>query len=309
VIAALVALFAASASSRAAADDHNAILDAPAPPTLPALAHRTFVYTFEFTGASIQPNQAQAPEIFGCGGTLAAPCIGGALGWFVHNDLEYPLVSRKWYVGYAHDFAAGSVPGVGDHIFLGNPEIYGRGVWSSLLGFSSGGGLGLVLPTPRHASLQELLVLDTLRVVRPWDKAYFTNLTGTVRPWFDVRHVTGHFVLQLRQGLDVAVALYDLPPGVHRTDLASRTTFYAGYRVTPTIAAGLEVWEVYEITANIPDDQRSAFSMSPSVRFSLGRLEPAVSVIFPVSTPLRGQAASYFGARFNVAYAFDAAGL
>ena len=45
-------------------------------------------------------------------------------------------------------------------------------------------------------------VLKTARVVRPWDAAHFTNLTLSLRPWFDMRHITGPFIFQLRQGID-----------------------------------------------------------------------------------------------------------
>jgi hypothetical protein len=66
------------------------------------------------------------------------------------------------------------------------------------------------------------------------------------------------------------------------------------------------MWEVYQISANIDDDKRAAFSVSPSVRLLLGRIEPALSLLFPLTTPLRGEAASYWAARFNVGFDFDA---
>src|SRR5262249_44554499 len=44
-----------SLAAPAAADDKATVLDAPAPPTLPALAHPSLTYTFELTTASIEP--------------------------------------------------------------------------------------------------------------------------------------------------------------------------------------------------------------------------------------------------------------
>jgi cation transporter-like permease len=38
----------------------------------------------------------------------------------------------------------------------------------------------------------------------------------------------------------------------------------------------------------------------------LGRVAPALSVLVPLTTPLRGEAASYYAARLNVAFDFDA---
>jgi hypothetical protein len=42
------------------------------------------------------------------------------------------------------------------------------------------------------------------------------------------------------------------------------------------------------------------------VRLILGRVAPAFSLLFPISTPLQGAAASYYAARFNVGFDFDA---
>jgi hypothetical protein len=306
-LAALAILaIATTAPLRAIAEDKTAILDAPAPPTLPALAHPGLTYTFEYTAASIEP-------------TL--PAAGGrAVAWFAHNELELPIESRKWYVGAAHDIAAGAVPGVGSSFFLGNPEIFGRGLWSNAVGLSSGGGLGLVLPTPRHPSDAEAEVLHAVRLVRPWDAAYFNDRILTVRPWFDIRFITGRMIFQLRQGLDLAIVVrkpevidsYKLP-GVaqpfelteHRSDLVARATLYVGFRATKEIGLGLEVWEVYQVTAALDDDKRAAVAISPSIRFMLGRVAPALSVLLPITTPLKGEAASYYAARLNVGFDFD----
>ena len=279
----------------AGAADRSTALDAPAPPTLPALAHPTLTHTLELTIASIA-KAAPAGHATGAGRAFA---------WFTHNEVEIPLVPRVWYLGAAHDLAAGAVPGVGRNFFFGSPEIWTRGLWSSVVGLSSGAGFGVVLPLPRFVSSDEIGVLQTLRVVRPWDSAYFLDRTLTLRPWFDVRHIAGRFILQLRQGLDVAIVARDLAAGERRTDYVARTTFYVGFRAAKALGLGLELWEVYQITANLPDDRRAAFTVSPSVRLLLGRVAPALSVLFPISTPLRGEASSYFAARLNVGFDFD----
>ena len=293
------------------AEDRQAVLDAPAPPTLPALAHPSLTYTFEYTAASIDPK-----TLLSSGGRASA--------WFAHNEVEMPLRSRKWYLGAAHDIAAGAVPGVGHGLFFGNPEIWGRGLWSSLAGLSSGAGLGVVLPLPRSPSEVDSEVLQTLRVVRPWDASYFTDRVLTVRPWFDIRHIVGRFIFQLRQGLDVTVALRRLRQGErriprpgggtfinvetveHRTDFVARATLYLGLRATKEIGLGLELWEVYQVSAALEDDKRASVTLSPSIRFMLGRVAPALSVLVPLTTPLRGEASSYYAARLNVAFDFDA---
>lgn len=288
-IAVIAAIHAAASIARA--EDKTAALDAPAPPTLPALAHASLTYTFELTTASIKPT--------------GTPEGDRATAWFAHNELELPLKGRQWYLGAAHDIAAGAVPGVGHDFFLGNPEIWARGLWSSVVGLSSGGGLGIVLPLPRSPSDEALKILETVSVVRPWDSAYFTDRVLTLRPWFDIRHVVGRFIFQLRQGLDAAFPVHPLKPNDHRVDYTARATLYVGFRATQTVGLGLEAWEVYQLTANVSDDKRAATTISPSIRLILGRVAPAISVLLPIATPLRGQAASYYAARLNVGFDFD----
>lgn len=270
----------------------DSVFDAPAPPTLPALTRRDLTFTFEYTAASIRTEDASV------GGGAAA------YAWFSHAELELPLVPRKWFLGAAHDIAAAAVPGVGRGLLFGSPEIWGRGVWSSMRGLASGGGFGLVFPVPHDLTREGGEVLRTARVVRPWDASYFNDLTLTFRPWFDMRHITGPFIFQLRQGLDWSLVVRSLNPGERRTDIAARLAFYLGFRIARPVGLGLELWEVYQLTADVPDDYRAAFAISPSVRFILPLVQPALSVLLPIATPLRGDVASYYAARLNIGFTF-----
>lgn len=286
-----------------AADDderNSAILDAPAPPTLPALAHRDLTFTFEYTAAVITPKPSDRS--------------GDAVAYFAHTDCEYPIVPRRWFVALANDLASAAVPGAGTAFLLGNPEISGRGVWSSARGLSSGGGLGVVLPVPRSLSPAEEDVLRIVRTVRPWDAASFSSLQLTFRPWIDIRHVVGSFVFQLRQAIDWSINLKGPDPTEvtqsgakpRLTNLSARLTFYAGARLSPAIGVGVELWEVYEVTKELPnDDNRATFALSPSIRFMLPVVQPAVSFLFPLATPLRGDVATYYAARINLGFNFD----
>lgn len=281
-------------------DDLKSVLDAPAPPTLPALAHRDLTFTFEYTAAVIQPKIDDRS--------------GDAFAYFAHTDVEYPIVPRQWFVGLSNDIASAAVPGVGTAFLLGNPELSGRGVWSSSRGLSSGGGLGIVLPTPRELSPAEQEVLRTVRTVRPWDVASFSSLTLTFRPWIDIRHVTGGLIFQLRQGIDWSISLTGTPevpesasgakPRI--TNFAARLTFYVGYRLSRQIGVGIELWEVYEVTKELAnDDNRATFALSPSIRFMLPRVQPALSFLFPLATPLRGDVETYWAGRINLGFNFD----
>jgi hypothetical protein len=175
----------------------------------------------------------------------------------------------------------------------------------------------VVLPVPHDLSPSAATIFETVQVVRPWDAAYFTDRVLTLRPWVDIRHVVGRFIFQLRQGLDIGIAARALLPNENRVEYVARTAFYAGFRLAKPIGVGFEVWEVYQISANLcptaapclDDDKRAAVSVSPSVRLLLGRIEPALSLLFPVATPLRGEAVSYWAARFNVGFDFDVSGI
>ncbi|WP_437811392.1 hypothetical protein [Sorangium sp. So ce1078] len=273
-------------------EEEQAVFDVPAPPTLPGLTLRDPTFTFEYTAAVIEPESTSR------GGGR------NAYAWYSHGEMEVPLVPRKWFVGAVHDSAAASVPGVARSILLGSPELYGRGVWSSVRGLASGGGFGIVLPVPRDVSPAEAEVLRTARVVRPWDETRFRELTLTFRPWFDMRHITGPFIFQLRQGIDWSLVVRGLRSGERRTDITAHTAFYFGYRLARPVGVGLELWEVYQLTQDLPDDKRATFAISPSIRFILANVQPALSVLLPVATPLRGDVASYYAARLSVGFTF-----
>lgn len=292
LFAAAIVTTASLLATSARGADRDEVLDAPAPPTLPALAHKDLRFTFEYTAASIELNQPTGTGV-------------RSYAWFAHTDLELPIVPRKWYMGLAYDTAAATVPGVGRDFFPGNPELTARGLWSSVQGFSAGGGLGIVLPVPRELGADQATILRAARTIRPWDAAYFTDLTLTFRPSFDIRHVIGRFTFQLRQGIDWSIALPKAKASGPGTDMTARATFYIGYRAAEPVGVGLELWEVYQVTADVPDDKRAAFAISPSIRFLLPRVQPALSVLVPLSTPLRGEVASYYGARFNVSFDFE----
>lgn len=280
------------APAGALTEEEAAVFDAPAPPTLPALTRRDLTFTFEITAAMLEHDPQGTGD--------------NAYAWSAHGELELPVVPRRWFIGAAHEVAAAAVPGVDRRILAGNPELWGRGVWSSVRGLSSGGGLGVVVPVPRSLTAPEQEVLATARTIRPWDAAYFSDLTMVVRPWFDIRHVTGPFIFQFRQGLDWSLVLRELEPDEPQIDLTARATFYFGFRATRSIGLGLELWEVYQLTADprVADDARAAFAISPSIRFMFPLVQPALSVLFPIATPLRGQVDTYYAARLNVGFSF-----
>ena len=165
-----------------------------------------------------------------------------------------------------------------------------------------------MLPVPRTFSDLEAEVVRAVRIVRPAGYPHYQDLTFTARPYVDIRHVTGPVVLQARQGLDFSVVARDLGDHENRTDLAAWLSVYAGVEIIEELTIGLEATEVYQLTADTSspacvspcDAARAQLTLSPMVRARVGRVAPAVSALFPISSPLRSEVASYFAGRLHL---------
>ncbi len=280
------------------------VLNANGPPAWPSLSHQRWAFNFEFLTATSTPT-----DVFS-GAPLASNAFAYSGRWLI----EMPLYKRAWFVGMVHNVAAASVPSGssptsgGNTWVLGNPELWLRGLWTSELGLAAGGGLGIVVPLPRSFSNLESEVVRAIRVVRADSYPHFQDLTITFRPYLDVRHVVGPVVLQVRQGLDVGVVARDLREDENRYDLSAVTMVYAGVTLAERVVLGLEAQEVYQITADVSsptcsapcDEHRAQLSLSPSLRLKNSRLSPSLSVLFPLSTPLRREVSSFAAARLNL---------
>ncbi len=306
-----VAAFALASTAQAAPPDSDlsrareAQLDVEGPPPLPGLSHRGVAIDFEYTVATAQPADV----------TSYQPIAGArAYAYAASLAAEAAVVRRRWFLGFANELVAASVPAGttpgsgGSAAVVGNPEVWARGLWSSRVGLSAGGGLALVLPLPRKFPAIEGEVVRAIRVVRPWDDPHFEDLTLTARPFFDIRHVVGPVVLQLRQGVDIALRLRAPVAPENRVDFAALASVYAGVRVVDPLVLGLELHEVYQLTEDVgtgsciaPCDQhRVQFTLSPSIRLAWTRVTPTLSVLLPLTTPLRAEVASYQAARLHL---------
>ena len=269
--------------------DPYALPDAPAPPTLPDLTHRGIAAGLELTIASVKGNADAS------GARNAA--------YLERLEAEWAVAQRRWFVGIAHEAAVGSAVETGSRRFLvGNPEVWGRGVWASAAGLAFGAGLGVIPPLthlPDDSTSAD--VERQVRVVRPWDWPYFASSTLTLRPAFDVRAIDGRVLLQVRQGIDWSIPTQGASP-----TLTSRTTVYAGYRVAEPIGLGIEAWEVYAISSDqVQDDRRAFYAVSPSVRLMTRMLQPAISAIVPVDKPLFGVVDSFWAVRLDFTLVLD----
>jgi hypothetical protein len=281
------------------------ILDAQAQPDQPGLSHRGVAFNFEYLVASAEPTDVTTVRPI-----RNARAYAYAVRWLV----DFPLEPRTWYIGLSSDVAAASVPSGesadsgGSTLVFGNPVLWGRGLWSSESGLSAGGGLEAVVPIPRKYSPLETEVVRVIRVVRPLSYANFRDQALTARPFFDIRHVTGVVTLQMRQGVDFSILVREREDTENRYDLTAHLTAYVGVETFERFDLGLEVAEVYQVTSDVSspdcvapcDQHRAQLTVSPMLRARLAPLYPTLSALFPVSTPLRSEVASYWALRLHM---------
>ena len=301
-ISLVAALLSAASVARADPDlfgyslDPRAMPDHPAPPSIPDLTHRGLWFGLEQTFASIKPKDA-----------ITGP-LDRSFAWLGRAEVETTVgSSRRWFVGGAAESAYGKPPGgIDGRLLAGYPELWGRAVWSDRTGLSYGGGVALVVPAWRRgASSADAAVSEGVRVVRPWDFPAFADNTFTGTPFLDARVVDGRVTMQLRQGFSFQglVAQARIPTA----NLVSRTTLFLGYQPIDEVALGLEVWEVYFLSADLPDNQRAAFALSPSVRLLTRTFQPALSLLVPYDRPLFDRVESYWAVRLTFGAIFDEA--
>jgi len=296
--------------TRALADDRPTPgSDVEGPPPLPGLSHRGIAVDTEYTLASAEPTDVTSRE------TITA---GRAYSYAARVAVEWAVAPRRFFVGAASELGAARVPAGttpasgGVAAVFGNPEIWARALWTSRVGLAAGGGLGLVLPLPRAFDSAELEAVRASRVVRPWALPLFDDLSLTVRPFVDLRHVTGPVVLQVRQGLDVAFRIRDPEASENRIDMTALVSVYAGVRVAQPVTLGLEFHEVYSLTEEVTapscappcDRYRIQLTLAPSVRLQFRVVTPTLSLLLPISTPLRADVASYYAARLHLGARF-----
>lgn len=281
------------------------ILDAQAQPNQPGLSHRGVAFNLEYMVASAEPTDVTTIQPI-----RDARAYAYAVRWLV----DVPLAPRRWYMGLSSDVAAASVPtgadptSGGSTLVFGNPVLWGRGIWSSESGLSAGGGLEAVVPIPRKYSSLETEVVRVVRVARPLSYANFRDQALTGRPFFDIRHVTGRVTLQMRQGIDFSLLVRDREETENRYDLTAFLSAYVGVEAFDAFDVGLEVAEVYQLTTEVAspdciapcDQSRVQVTASPVIRARLAPLYPTLSALFPISTPLRSEVASYWALRLHM---------
>lgn len=276
----------------------------PRAPTLPDLTHRAPELSGEHTIASVTPR-------------LTPPSANRERLTLHLLNLDYEMPIVPWLYGGAEwGLAAARSPNAGGtQLIAGQPQLFARAVHSfARERYSVGAGLGLLPPVFTYDDkgdaerLESASASSLVAAVRPWDLSTFLDRRFTVRPWIDLRVSFRKFVVQLRQGLDVNYRTSAAPCTTGACDksgdlqLLSATTVYVGWQPTREVAIGLEAWEVFLLKTrqSLADRDRSVLVLSPSIRFYYRWLEPAVSVLFPVGSPLMNAADGYFALRIDM---------
>jgi hypothetical protein len=278
----------------------------PRAPTLPDLTHRAPELSGEHTIASVTPRVST---------TTSNRDESRLTSHLFHFDFETPIV--PWLYGGAEwGFAAARAPNNDASKFVpGQPQLFARAVHSfQHERYSVGAGLGVLPPVFAYddkddrARLEGATASSLVSVVRPWDLSTFLDRRLTTRPWIDLRVSFRRVVVQLRQGLDINYRTSAAPCSTGACDqsgdvqLMSATTLYLGWQPTRELALGLEAWEIFLLKTrqSIADRDRSVLAVSPSVRFFYRWVEPAVSVLFPIGSPLMNAADGYFALRLDM---------
>lgn len=222
--------------------------------------------------------------------------IGVAHAGFLTMEVPVTKLDRGWFVGARWGYVGSAVPGRPSHTYSSNPEVWWRVASVGERGVSSGAEVAVILPFARDLDDDDLASLRTARVVRPADDVLLRDRGTGVRPAFDIRYTTSAFVLQVRQGVDLAYSLV----GDGRLDLIAHGAVFAGWRPTTDILVGGEVRDVYALTENLGDSQRAAVSFAPGVRMRMGRVAPALALEVPLSTPLGGEARAFVALELGV---------
>jgi UDP-3-O-[3-hydroxymyristoyl] N-acetylglucosamine deacetylase len=253
------------------------------PPTLPDLAHpfADLVVEHTFAGLALDGNPPRKTEVS------------------LHRlSFDVPLVPRRWYLSGAWGVALGTSS---DGSVAGAPtntEIGIRAIWTTITGLGFGGGIAIVAPTSSVATGSSgALALGEAAAIRAWDRPLFEPETFAIRPFVDLRTVTGHFTIQFRQSLDMIASGRSAIPLQESYRIAAIAFVYVGYRIVDWLAAGAEIAERYDMDSATADTDRPRFAVTGSLRAITRWLQPGISVTTGLGSPLN--AFSTIGSPFD----------
>jgi hypothetical protein len=168
-------------------------------------------------------------------------------------------------------------------------------VWNATYGLAFGGGFSLVIPTKSYASSDAAATTAYAAIAaRGWDRALFDPDNATLRPFLDIRLVTGPITVQYRQALEVATDFGDVS-----FRFAAVGTLYWGVRFSKLVTAGASIIEYYRLEPGLDDSARPYFAVGAHVAIETKYFQPSIGLMTNIGSPLN--AISRIGAPINVA--------
>ena len=255
----------------------------PPPFVLPELSHPDWDLALTWLVGLATKEQANRPaSAFGIARASA------------EGDLIFP---RRFYIGGTLPFAAALAPDgeSGTKTLLGNVELHGRVVFPLPSWLAFGAVLGFVIPTARYGKGTAADDAATeAAALEPTDLVLFRPDTFAFRPGMDVRVLRGPFVVQARQGIDIALDTSG------RAVTVGRFLGHVGIRLQKDVEVSVEATQLYQFDERVRDDKRTAMTIGPGARFLLGGVDLGAAVVTNLYAPLSPALDRFVAARISL---------
>jgi hypothetical protein len=256
----------------------------PSPFVLPELSHPSWDLAVGWlVGAGASAHEGRTPPALGLGRAT------------VEGDV---LFQRRLYVGATLPIASALAPdgASGAKTVAGNLEAHVRVVFPLPSWLAFGAVLGVVAPTARFGRETGASAAATAAAsLEPTDGVHFAVDAFALRPAMDVRVISGPVVVQARQGLDVV-----LDTSTGRAVSIGRFLGHIGLRVKRDLELSVEATQAYFFDERVSDAHRTAMTIGPGARLSLGAVDIGAAVVSSVFDPLSRDLDRFVAARFSL---------
>lgn len=256
----------------------------PSPFVLPELSHPSWDLAVGWlVGVASPATEGRTPPALGLGRAT------------VEGDLVFP---RRFYLGATLPLARALAPDgeSGTKTTIGNVEAHVRVVFPLPSWLAFGAVLGVVAPTARFDRGTGAYAAATAAAsLEPTDGVHFVPDAFALRPAMDMRVLRGPFVVQARQGFDIVL---DSTSG--RAVTSGRFLGHIGVRWTQDIELSIEATQAYFFDERISDSRRTAMTIGPGARLTLGKVDIGAAVVSSLFEPLSHDIDRFIAARLSL---------
>lgn len=204
---------------------------------------------------------------------------------------------RRFYLGVDVPFAGGPSQDAsgGTKTLLGNVGIHARVAFPLPSWLSFGAVFSFVVPTAtfdRDTAASEAAL--AVAALEPTDLVQFKAHTLAFRPGMDVRVLRGPFVVQARQGLDIAL------DSQGRATTFGRFLGHVGVRIKQDFELSLEATQLYQFDERVRDDKRTAMTIGPGARLVLRGVDLGAAFVTNLYAPLSTALDSFAALRISL---------